>query len=865
MPQQDPWADFRVGAPQPQAPQYPGIIKGAQDPYKQAAEQRAQQDQGFQAQGLAIQQERLRLTQEEEARKRGKEASGFDATEGERKAGAFLIRALGANDSYEATGIGPRSYVGQAMQDVAPGLLNQLPAGVGNSPERQTADSAQNEFIAASLRQDSGAAIPPEELERQRQIYFPMPGDSPEAIEQKRQARLRAIEGLRQSSGRLLEQSEARYAAMREPNAKDGSELGNRVGNALEQIAPPRAENGVSPEDALAFTVSRWGGEFYGPDGNPLGPDGGPGYNKNGDFIGMFGSVTDETPAPPETKMDQLGTATAVTAKGAAKAVTGLYDLGMDAASAVRSGVNYAVGKGGGALLDAVGAEGAADWWRQGSEGVQQNINNMPTASGALDNIYPTPPGYEAGEFAATIAAGLALPGPKRANVPRAPGATLAVAPSTAREVIKAGKDAGVRVMTSDVRPPKTFTGKILRATGERIPYAGTAGPRAAQQEERIKAVRDLAQDFGADIAGEYLDDIADDLARTRGGQIAGLTRAKDAVIDSVQAPFVAERTAQAIDEQVARLRGINEGAFAPVIQQLEAFKANILSGKTLRQVEGNRKLLGDMFSAPNLAAIKGDGQKAINAIYGPLREDMAAFIKQHAGEQALTRWAKANERLAGLAGELDSAAFRNVLKNAEVTPEQVGRLLSNRNPSEVRRLYSNLSPAGQAKARAGIIAMAIDAAGGLEKVSPDQFANAIARNSKAAGVVFEGADLARLEGLQRLLQATKQASVASAAPPTGVQNSQLLGGYLAGASGPVSLPLIASIGGLARLYESAATRNLLIGLSKTQPNSKAESQWIERIMRAAATQTERMSNAANDVMANSPGRVAAQDEQNAR
>ena len=45
----------------------------------------------------------------------------------ERKAAAFLIRALGANDSYEGLGIGPRSLVGQGLSDVAPGVLNTLP------------------------------------------------------------------------------------------------------------------------------------------------------------------------------------------------------------------------------------------------------------------------------------------------------------------------------------------------------------------------------------------------------------------------------------------------------------------------------------------------------------------------------------------------------------------------------------------------------------------------------------------------------------------------------------------------------------------------------------------------------------------
>jgi len=150
-------------------------------------------------------------------------AASAQATEQERKAGAFLIRALGSNESYEAQDIGPRSLVGQGLADTVPNLLNTLPGVIGNSPKRQVADSAQDEFIAASLRQDSGAAIPEEEMERQRRIYFPMPGDSEAAIEQKRMARLRAIEGLRQSAGRLEAGAEERYRAMTGALGVDGA------------------------------------------------------------------------------------------------------------------------------------------------------------------------------------------------------------------------------------------------------------------------------------------------------------------------------------------------------------------------------------------------------------------------------------------------------------------------------------------------------------------------------------------------------------------------------------------------------------------------------------------------------------------
>lgn len=170
----------------------------------------AQQDQARQNQQGEL---TARNTQLDIAKKERDAAAGdtADAIEAERKAAAFLLRALGSNRDYEAQDIGPRSYFGQKMADNAPDILNTLPGFIGNSPERQISDSAQDAFIAASLRQDSGAAIPPDELERQRRIYFPMPGDTEQVIAAKKERRKEAIIGLRMAAGRLADEATAEF------------------------------------------------------------------------------------------------------------------------------------------------------------------------------------------------------------------------------------------------------------------------------------------------------------------------------------------------------------------------------------------------------------------------------------------------------------------------------------------------------------------------------------------------------------------------------------------------------------------------------------------------------------------------------
>lgn len=252
----------QVAAPRPmQQPSAPGVIvgrpKAGPSGYQQQQDSINNQQE---AERLRIAQENANLGRQKDeldiAKKQREAAAGDlgDAIEGERKAASFLLRALGSNRDYEAQDIGPRSYVGQKLADNAPDLLNVLPESVGNSPERQISDSAQDAFIAASLRQDSGAAIPPEELERQRRIYFPMPGDTEAVIAAKKVRRDEAIAGLKMSAGRLGDETLTTY------QTQFGGDAGTQEGrSALPTAAGARADpglptDGVTPKGTGGYT-----------------------------------------------------------------------------------------------------------------------------------------------------------------------------------------------------------------------------------------------------------------------------------------------------------------------------------------------------------------------------------------------------------------------------------------------------------------------------------------------------------------------------------------------------------------------------------------------------------------------------------
>ncbi len=431
-----------------------------------------------------------------------------------------------------------------------------------------------------------------------------------------------------------------------------------------------------------------------------------------------------------------------------------------------------------------------------------------------------------------------------------------------ADEIVAAGAREKVPVLTTDIKPPRTMMGKAARNLGERLWLVGTGGKRAGQNQARIDAATRLVEDFGG--GDDALAGVTADLAKTRGDQLSRLSGIKTSLIEGIGGKVPTPAASKAINEQIVRLRGINADAFKPVIDKLLSFEETLESGKTLAQIEGNRKLLGDLFADPSLAAIKGDGQKALNAIYGPLRDDMGAFIEQAAGKGARAKWQGANDRLAAMAGELKSSAFKKVLNDAETTPEGAAKLIFSKTPSEVNRLFVNLSPAGKVKARAAVMFKAAEGSTENGIISPEKFSSALKAMQTSTRGLFDPADAARIEGMVRLLKGTKRASEAGVMTKSGQELAPLATVGTIGAvasKAPILLPATL----LPRLYESAPVRDLLLRLGRAKPGTPGYRITWDRLNTAIAKIAPVAANDAEGALAASPGRAAAtaDDEQN--
>lgn len=251
------WDEAPVVSPQPAPRRAPQPVLSLPDPDKAADNARA--DAGLENStvqtGLAVGADQRAADKAERERLEwlathnpdgSKKPQASDATEAQQKSSLFYGRMLAAEKEYGAVPEGSRdarTIPGQWFHNTFPNADAML-----NSSDRVTSDNAARNFIAASLRLESGATISPEEFDRQYRIYFPMPGDGPEQIKQKAQLRRQTIQGFRISSGPLAGQVDQEFQAIYNPAGGATAAAAALPGGQPPAGQPPAAGGVNSPE-----------------------------------------------------------------------------------------------------------------------------------------------------------------------------------------------------------------------------------------------------------------------------------------------------------------------------------------------------------------------------------------------------------------------------------------------------------------------------------------------------------------------------------------------------------------------------------------------------------------------------------------
>ena len=122
------------------------------------------------------------------------------ATDAERVSSGFYDRMASSEknmaNALETQSADPGSYTGKIAASIP--LVGNALTTPGNQLYRQ----AQEDWVRAKLRKESGAVIADNEMEREIKVYFPQPGDSKEVISQKAAQRKIAAESMKKNAGR---------------------------------------------------------------------------------------------------------------------------------------------------------------------------------------------------------------------------------------------------------------------------------------------------------------------------------------------------------------------------------------------------------------------------------------------------------------------------------------------------------------------------------------------------------------------------------------------------------------------------------------------------------------------------------------
>lgn len=849
----------------------PGAAEAEQ---RKADEAQRQRDAELRA-AAAAEREAIKFAQEQA------QGPGGKATESQQKTLTLLTSiAGGAKDIQDTLAVDPEAQKAGIFETLSrdvlgEGVMTRSLAG----PKRRIVTDAQENMLDALLTMRSGAAYTEEQKIANRVAYFPQYGDTPREIAIKNQRLRQAIEAARIAAGPLADKFDESIkplfgsmapatAVITEVGAVPGrlapatagaaqlTEEDRAAQSAMQAVYNAGISAGKTPDQIIQEVTEA--GQRYGRQIDPSFLDFVRKAAEQRGPMQFIPTPTGETGAAQgllgELLKTEPGQMAAGYFGGAANALTAGYGMAPETKEYLRetAPVSSFVGELTGGAMATIPAI-------RGAQGILAGTRLAGAAPLIGETLYGALYGSgEAGEGnrlrGAATGGSAALVGGALANrfLPGGPGtftgAPRSVVPTSERfagqqispeQIIAAGRQADIPVMTSDVRPPTTRVGKLFQSAAEAMPL-GTGGMRREQQVARENAVENLMADYGISLKDDIASEVVSNLTKSRDDTIARYNNMKQNVIQQFAGRgslpggnVPATKSTAAIDGLLSDLRAENlPQQLGPLTRQLEDVRNSLTTPGDLAKIEANRKTLFELKADPNLASISTKSEKAFQKVYTALNEDMGDYIKANGTAKDFNLWKVANTKLARTVDELRVGGLKNVLNKGEFDPDTVTKMLTGSKPADVRTLFTSLNKDGRESARLLLIQDAAKSAMNKETgdIDPNKFAKAVAGMSDNFGQFFGGSDLRRVKGLAEVLRATNRAPLAAALPQTGAQlvpfaTMGAFGslGTLLGLSVPQGMALSAAFGASKRFYESQPARDLLLRISQASGSKKAE------------------------------------------
>lgn len=413
--------------------------------------------------------------------------------------------------------------------------------------------------------------------------------------------------------------------------------------------------------------------------------------------------------------------------------------------------------------------------------------------------------------------------------------------PQETLDTINAAKTEGIPVLTTDLSPPKTFTGKALEQTAEKIPFVGTGSVRQVQQQARTEAVQKVIDKYGEFSYSNIVDSLKSKTNKSKRAAGEVLQATGDTLDGIGEIPLKSTRASIERAQKELGKKGVIQSSKA--IDDLKTLIEALESPQTFTTLKENRTAFREIVDSVDPASrspLMSRPKTMLRLVEKAMSKDMEVFAKANLADADFTKWKSANNAWREEATKLTSQKIKAILDKGDVTPEIVENMLFSRRPSEVKQLYSNLTKEGRINGRSAIISKVVDNLSKRQSgVTPNSFSTEMRKFAPHISTFFKGEDLRQLKGLQKVLESTRRAQDASVSTPTGQQLIPLVTG--AGLATQTGATVLAggSLAYLARIYNSPAVRSALLEVDSSPLGSSRQKQAIDKAYLAFATAFE--------------------------
>ena len=395
-----------------------------------------------------------------------------------------------------------------------------------------------------------------------------------------------------------------------------------------------------------------------------------------------------------------------------------------------------------------------------------------------------------------------------------------------AEKIIQAGDVNKIRTLTSDV-VDQGWAGKGLSNIGQRIPMFGSSGQRAAQQQERIAAVKNIEDILPQVTDGQILENLSKNINSNKRGAGAVIADTFDKLgtkIKPLQTQQKIEKTLKELQDTVFESTKDTK-TIKKLVSDLEAMKKGGIKPSTLREYRTKFREFIDTVDFSDKSQMGSNEKRMLTDIYSSITKDLDAHVMRTLGKDGFKEYKEADNAYREVAEILSNSKIKTLLDNKQFTPEVAGQMLTSLKPSQLRLLYNNLDNAGRKMAQSRFLQLAVDKSRYTNKdlIDPTAFAKFLNKHNDTVKIFFDGDKKEAITGLRKVLLATQRADSAAGNAATG-QNTgafislmalgeQLVHGNIAGTASAVGGAAV--IGSVARIYESAPMRNMLVKIGQ--------------------------------------------------